>query len=406
MNSAPDRYTLFVSDLFLYHGGVSDYTDHFAQQLFRLNRLKTVVTPYATKITRDYPITVFGIKPDRKPGSLDKWAISSKIRTLFFYSRLYVSAWRELKKLNLKNDDCIIFTEYYTIPFDIIIYCARFLKIKYTLVFHGLDLISVNNKRFTHFPENFRKAEFIIFNSEATRSLAQEMMGIKHKHNLVLYPGIDVNELENPVAREDKFQIPSVQHGELIFSTVSRLVKRKGIDIAIRIVYELAKSGKDLRYYIGGTGVEEGRLKALVKELDAEKYIYFLGEIEHTEKYKLLEVSDFILTPNHSAINSDFEGFGISCIEASFFGNVIIAGNHGGVKEAVLDGETGFLFDFDNKESIGRAVMIIRNCIENPQLREHITKRGIEYVRSTYDWDKLIHRFVQAEQAFYAAQYL
>jgi len=36
-------------------------------------------------------------------------------------------------------------------------------------------------------------------------------------------------------------------------------------------------------------------------------------------------------------------------------------------------------------------------------LMDRIIKRGMEYVRSTYDWNKLIHHFIQAEQAFYAA---
>src|SRR5450631_3424953 len=240
MSSTPDRYTLFVSDLFLYHGGVSDYTDHFAQQLFRHNRLNSVVTPFPTQIPRDYRVAVFGINPERKPGSVDKWIISSKISTLFFYSRLYVSAWRELKKLNLKKKgDCVIFTEYYTLPFDIIIFCARLLKIRYALVFHGLDLICAKKERFAHFPENFRRAEFIIFNSEATRQLAQEMNPVKNKHSLILYPGIDVHAMEKPTDGENSFRVLSVNPGEVIFATVSRLVKRKGIDIAIRIVSEL-----------------------------------------------------------------------------------------------------------------------------------------------------------------------
>ncbi len=100
--------------------------------------------------------------------------------------------------------------------------------------------------------------------------------------------------------------------------------------------------------------------------------LFFLGDISHQEKYELLKTRIFFLFPNHSAGNNDFEGFGISCIEASFFGNVIIAGNHGGVKEAVLDGETGFLFDFDDPASISQAVITIKTCIENPEQMEKI----------------------------------
>lgn len=303
----------------------------------------------------------------------------------------------------LKKDDCLIFTEYYTFQFDIIIFCARFLKIKYAIIFHGLDLICEKNQRFTHFNENFRNAEFIIYNSAATRLLALELLHVTHKHSMILYPGIDVALLGNYTGIENNILISPKKQGEIFFSTVSRLVKRKGIDLGIRMVSELEKANLSVRYYIAGSGEEENALKSLVKQLNADRFIIFLGDISNENKYALLETSDIFLFPNHSAGNNDFEGFGISCIEASFFGNIIIGGNHGGVKEAVLDKETGFLFDFDDPASINQAVNVIKASIENPELREKIKRQGIEYVRSNYDWNQLIHNFIRHEQIFFAA---
>ena len=404
MARIPDSYTLFVSDLFLYHGGVSDYTDNFAQQLYKKKRLKTVVTPFPSNINRDYNIERFNINPNRKSNYFDRWLITRKLVTLFFYARLYYSAGKGLKKLKLQNkNESIIFTEYYTFQFDIIIFCARLLKIKYAIVFHGLDLICEKNQRFNHFNGNFRKAAFIIYNSEATEKLALELLNAKHEHTMILYPGIDIATLEKYTQAEKDNRIFRRQEGQIIFSTVSRLVKRKGIDLAIRMLAELAETQESVRYYIAGSGEEKETLQKLVKHLNAEQFIIFLNDISHEEKYELLKTSDFFLFPNHSSGNNDFEGFGISCIEASFFGNIIIGGSHGGVKEAVIDGETGFLFDFDDAGSINKAVAAIKTCIENPALREKIKKQGIEYVRSTYDWNHLIDHFIQSEQVFFAA---
>ena len=228
MKRIPDSYILFVSDLFLYHGGVSDYTDQFAQQLYRKKRLKTVVTPYPAEVRRDYSIKFFDIDPDRKPSFFDKWTIGSKIVTLFFYARLYFSAFKGFKKLGLqKKNDCVVFTEYYTFQFDIIIFCARLLKIKYAIVFHGLDLICEKNLKFTHFRKNFRRAEFIIYNSEATRLQALELLQAKHEYTVILYPGIDTVSLEEYVNPENRLQIFQRGKNEIIFATVSRLIKRR-----------------------------------------------------------------------------------------------------------------------------------------------------------------------------------
>ncbi len=404
MNKMPDRYTLFVSSLLLEYGGISDYTDNFAQQLHRRNRLQRVITPFPGDIIRDYEVSPFKLGDFRKPTIFDKWVLSRKMVTFLFFVRTYFSVYMGLRKLGLhKTNEFLIFTEYYTFQFDIIIFCARLLKIKYAIVFHGLDLLVENSQRFTHFPGNFKRAEFIIYNSEATKQLAFDKLGLRHEHTMILNPGMDIVNLESYLNPEDCLRGFRNNKDEIIFATISRLVKRKGIDRAIRMVVELAKEGIAARYFIGGSGVEEERLKALVKELHAEKYIYFLGNISNEEKYKLLEISDFFLFPNHSSGNNDFEGFGISCIESSFFGNVIIGGKHGGVKEAIVDGQTGFLFDFDDPLSVDKALDIIRTCIEDPELRNRIKMQGMEYVKAKYDWNQLINHFILSEQTFFAA---
>ena len=183
----------------------------------------------------------------------------------------------------------------------------------------------------------------------------------------------------------------------IVFSTVSRLVKRKGIDIAIRIVHALAGMGHPVRYYIGGVGGEGERLGALIRELKAGEYIFLLGSLEEAEKYRLLADSDVFILPTHSNKNTDFEGFGISFIEASLFGNVVIGGNHGGVTEAVVDGETGFLFDFDEEASIGKAVTAIAACIDDPGRMEKIKNAGMSYVKREFDWNAIVEKFIREE---------
>ncbi|MDP4251704.1 MAG: glycosyltransferase family 4 protein [Bacteroidota bacterium] len=404
MAKVPDNYTLFAASLLLSYGGIADYTDNLAQQFRRRKRLRGVVTPYPGHMVRDYDVKIFDIEPDRRPTHFDKWKIGSKIMTFFYFVRLYISSCRELKKLGLhKKNEYLIFTEYYTVHFDIIIFCARLLNIKYAIVFHGLDLICARKHQFMHFNRNFRKAEFIIYNSEATRKLASDLHGVNHKRTMILWPGIDVAALEKYRSPENTKTFFKRHRKEIIFATVARLVRRKGIDLAIRMVCELAKSNREIRYYIAGTGEEDIKLKALVKELKGEEFIFFLGDISNEEKYALLEASDIFLFSNHSSGNNDFEGFGISCIEASFFGNVIIGGHHGGVKEAVLEGKTGFLFDFDDPQSLEEALATIKKCIDDPELIERIKMQGNKYVKAMYDWNQLIQQFTKAEQELFIA---
>jgi glycosyltransferase involved in cell wall biosynthesis len=139
-------------------------------------------------------------------------------------------------------------------------------------------------------------------------------------------------------------------------------------------------------------------LHDLVEELGAQSYVHLMGELTDEEKYQLLITSDFFLLPNHSARNTDFEGFGISFIEASYFGNVVIGGKHGGVKEAVSDGTTGFLFDFDEPDSMAMVLETIYSLIQEPERMEFIKLRGTAFVAEKYDWNNLIENFLEFEK--------
>jgi phosphatidyl-myo-inositol dimannoside synthase len=407
-------YILFATDLFLYNGGVNDYTDNFAVQLVKRGRLRYVASTYGKSGSAFYEVKKFDLPMSRPVSVLDKLMPLSKLRTLQYVGRVYGKAVTGFAGLEIdKAKDMVIFTDYYTWQFDVLIRAARRLKIPYGIVFHGLDLLWIKEKRFRHFQANFSGAELVIYNSRATQALQRQLFGTKHPNEQIVYPGIDVKKIEGMAERSmagrttadgsvaarsmAEWSVADRSEKQIVFSTVSRLVKRKGIDIAIRIVHALAGLDHQVRYYIGGVGEEGERLGALIKELNAGEYIFLLGSLEEAEKYRLLADSDVFILPTHSNKNTDFEGFGISFIEASLFGNVVIGGNHGGVTEAVVDGETGFLFDFDEEASIGKAVAVIAACIDDPGRMEKIKKAGIGYVKREFDWNAIVGKFIGEE---------
>jgi glycosyltransferase involved in cell wall biosynthesis len=51
---------------------------------------------------------------------------------------------------------------------------------------------------------------------------------------------------------------------------------------------------------------------------------------------------------------------------------------------------------------LNKAVAAINNCIENPALMKEIKQQGMEYVKSMYDWNRLIYQFIESEKALFA----
>lgn len=395
------KYIIFANDFMQYYGGVTDYIDNFATQLQSNNRLKFVLTPYKIDTETPYEIRQFKIDPFRRSSFMDKWALTSKVSTLFYYLRLYYSCFKGLMKL--KDEDAeIIFMDYYTHFVDILIFCAGILNFRFGITMHGLDIIFSKKRKFIHVKSNVQRADFLMFCSSATKDLFVRTHNLHPKTYLVLHPGINIKKVEQQYLKNVKIGNKPQDSNTPIFSTISRLDKRKGIDKAIDIVCSLQKDFPGIKYYIGGTGPENDYLVSLVERRNAKAFIFFLGKIDDQQKYSLLVNSDVFIMPNYSINNSDFEGFGISFIEASLCNNVIVGGSQGGVKEAVLDGKTGYLFDFDHPDAIEKCTAKIKSVLSDYEKVNKVRNNGIQYVRENFDWPILVQKFLRYSDSNYA----
>jgi len=82
----------------------------------------------------------------------------------------------------------------------------------------------------------------------------------------------------------------------------------------------------------------------------------------------------------------DAEGFGISFVEASASGAPIIAGDSGGVRSAVLDGESGVIVP---PQDVNAVVEALRAYLSDPAKRTSTGKVGRSLVETYYNWDRV-----------------
>ena len=160
----------------------------------------------------------------------------------------------------------------------------------------------------------------------------------------IVPPGVDVERFrpsstdERAEARR-RFGLPV--DAELIVS-ISRLVPRKGFDVAIEAAALLAPSRPDLVLAISGGGRDERRLRRLAAERRAP--VVFLGRVPNDQLPDLYGCADvFAMVCRSRWGGLEQEGFGIVFVEAAACGVPQVAGDSGGAAEAVDDGVTGIV---------------------------------------------------------------
>ena len=179
-----ESFVLFANNLYECYGGVADYTDNLAIELNRKGRLVGVVynNRKVATVDRDFELYHLNLDLQRPSTPFDKFKIASKLYTLQHRLNLYVRAIKRLKEVREKFPfSTIVFTEYYSFSFDIIIFAARILKIRYSILFHGLDIIWAKQNNYLHFVHNIKNASFIIYNSFSTKQLLEKQFSIQHK---------------------------------------------------------------------------------------------------------------------------------------------------------------------------------------------------------------------------------
>ena len=265
---------------------------------------------------------------------------------------------------------------------------SLFQPLKYCLIFHGMDLslaFSGRKKFLSRLIIN--RAKKIVCANNFTADKLKEINSKWAEKIFVVNPGISPEDekLAQPTAGDN-----------FILVSLGRLVRRKGIDKTIVALKILEKECANkfwwpgFTYIIAGAGPDEEYLKKLVEHLseDLQKKIIFSGLVADEKKWQLLNICSVFIMPSRN-IAGDFEGFGIVYLEAGLCEKPVIAGNAGGVPDAVINGETGVLVNPESSADLAKAIQVLA---EDENLRERMGKQGKIHAQSFF-WNIQAEKF-------------
>jgi glycosyltransferase involved in cell wall biosynthesis len=161
---------------------------------------------------------------------------------------------------------------------------------------------------------------------------------------------------------------------EFLIGTLARLSPQKGIDTLVEAAKIVVASCPTARFVIGGTGPLESDLRTKIRDLRLEPYVRMPGFVE--------EVPEFLAGLDLYVLPSDSEGIGLAIIEAMAAGLPVVATRVGGVPEAVVDGETGFLVPPRQPKALAQAIV---RLLVDPDLAKYMGASGRARAEAMFD---------------------
>ncbi len=266
------------------------------------------------------------------------------------------------------------------------------LEFPYAVVVHGAEVTVPGRIPGTHqiLGRVLRKSIHVVAAGQYPANEAARAAGCELP-TTVVQPGVDTERFrvlstdERASAREHF----GVSPGAELIVGVSRLVPRKGFDIAISAVARLARDRPQLEMLIAGAGRDAKRLNELAKRLGAP--VRFLGRTPFEDLPLLYGCADiFTMLCRNRWGGLEQEGFGIVFLEAAACGVPQVAGSSGGAAEAVDDGVTGIVVkDPTSIDEVAKAFSLLLN---SPDLRQRMGNAGRVRAVESFSYDVLTAR--------------
>jgi glycosyltransferase involved in cell wall biosynthesis len=172
------------------------------------------------------------------------------------------------------------------------------------------------------------------------------------------------------------------EHHAPILLVPSRLSPIKGQTLVIEALSRLADV-PFLCIFVGSDHGHEDYRKTLEKDIVArglEARVRIAGNTQFmNEAYSL---SDLVLIPSLKP-----EAFGRTSIEAQAMGKLVIAVDHGGVRETVLPNETGYLVPPGDADALAQAIRF--GLARPPEIAQAMSEFAREYTRQHFSLEQM-----------------
>lgn len=293
----------------------------------------------------------------------------------------------------IKNNHLDLLHVHYAIPHASAAYMAKKIlekegkTIPVITTLHGTDITLVGKDK-TYAPV----VAFSINQSDAITAVSQNLRDETfrtftiEKEIEVIHNFVDVQRFSRkPI---DAFRKVIAPNGERILMHASNFRKIKRVQDVVKIFTEVRKTIPAKLLFVGD-GPERSTAEDLARDLGVFEEIRFVGKQEQMED--ILAIADLFL------LTSDYESFGLAALEAMAAGVPVVSTNAGGLSEINIDGETGYMANVGDVETMSRQSLAILKSDEilkgfKERAAAHAKKFDINTIVPVYE--RLYERFL------------
>ena len=270
------------------------------------------------------------------------------------------------------------------VPAWLVYFANKSLKIKVVSTVHGFNSVGF-------YSSIMQKADAVICVSNSIKEYIQKNYQTNESKITVIPRGIDLELFNLKNIDEtfiENFKKEFNLEDKFVVSSVGRVTQLKDYETFIKAIMLVKKEIPNIVGLIVG-GVRSDKedylnsLKSLIKELNLEENIIFTGSQSKIEQ--IYALSDVVVSSSKKP-----ESFGRAVAEAIAMNTPVIATNHGGVKDIIIENKNGFFFEVGDEKELASEILKSRN----------LSFDGYNYIASNFSLENMVNQTLEVYSKF------
>lgn len=311
-----------------------------------------------------------------------------KNRLINYFRIIQISIFTTHKIIKKENIDIVCFQDPVSSFFSILFLKVRRAEVKIIVETHGDFIETLSLEKNLVLPRLYKKlfyimAKYSIGKSNIIRAVSssteQQVLDIDSSKSVVRFPAwIDFKDFQNiepkPLSK-DKFNI--------LF--IGSVTDRKKPHMIIEAIQRI----NDKSYHLSIVGPAPNEkyfkeLKDLIDKSDLQNQVSLIGPVDRES------VKDYYSTSNLMILPSISEGLARVIFESQVAMCPVLVTDAPGMSDIVIDGQTGYVFESNNLDSLSLKIEYIKNNYEEASL---VAKNAKEFILSNYSEDNFKFSF-------------
>ncbi|MBV6459819.1 MAG: D-inositol-3-phosphate glycosyltransferase [Fimbriimonadaceae bacterium] len=229
---------------------------------------------------------------------------------------------------------------------------------------------------------SLRHVDQIVALSQRNKDYWQHKSGLPDERFRIIVNGIDTAKFDLEPDKRGLRQRIGLPDDRTIIGTIANFNTVKNLGLFVDVAHDLIESGLNVHFAMVGDGVDKPMVESKIASYGHQDRFLLPGKVWDPETWQ--RAIDIGCLTSHS------EALPLTVLEAQACGSPVVSTDVGGVRDVIVQGETGFYVPAGDRTSL---VEKLRYLIENPEKRAEMGVKGRNRVLGEFSVDQMVRRY-------------